>query len=253
MTTFVEAIAEVSSGVAHLVLERGSEQVGSGSGFLIAGGLVTASHVLRRVDFDTLAIGFDGSTDFIRLARDDVMALTRWESREADHDVVVVGLDEPEFEHRYRFELGSATEVEVGQSVIIMGYPYGSEVLTSHIGHVSARYTRGPVDIVRLDASVNPSNSGGPVVEPDSLRAVAYVTRAETGLTRDFEQVITALEGNAKAVRGGTGGIRVGGIDPLEALEKSFLGMRALAENMKRSANVGIGYAFSSEHLVKNL
>ena len=57
-----DVVKRVRSGVAHLVLERARQRVGSGSGFLIEEGLVTAHHVLFKTTYDTLSASASPTT-----------------------------------------------------------------------------------------------------------------------------------------------------------------------------------------------
>jgi len=54
-----DIIARVRSGVVRIALFNGSDQVGTGSGFLTRGKLVSNSHVIRgEGDFDAVEISF---------------------------------------------------------------------------------------------------------------------------------------------------------------------------------------------------
>jgi hypothetical protein len=50
----VELIEKCRSGIAQISLESGRERISSGSAFLVDGGIVTNSHNLRSIPFDTL-------------------------------------------------------------------------------------------------------------------------------------------------------------------------------------------------------
>jgi len=55
----VELIEECRSGIAQISLENERDRVGSGSAFLVDGGIVTNSHNLRSIPFDTIVIRFE--------------------------------------------------------------------------------------------------------------------------------------------------------------------------------------------------
>lgn len=252
MSDLASAISQVSTGIANIVLESNGERLGSGSGFLIDGGLVTADHVVSHAGFDIAVIRFDDDlSGDIRLDKVTLQQLVSYRSPENDIDLAIVNLDEPELADRHRFELNDSVP-PVGTQVIVAGYPYDTPHQSSHVGYISASYTSGPAQVLQLDASVNPSNSGGPVIEPDSLSVVGYVTRAQTGLTADFDQLIQAFRDNVEALQGQQASISIGGVDPVQGLSVTMASMERLAVNMKRSANVGIGYAFSALHILEN-
>jgi len=133
-----------------------------------------------------------------------------------------------------------------------MGYPYETQHLSSHVGYISAAYKRGGTQVLQLDASVNPSNSGGCVIDPETLSVVAYVTRAQAGLTADFRDLLRAFQQNIVELSKSRASMSVGGIDPVKGLKVTMVAMERLGVNLYRSANVGIGCAFGAKHIVEN-
>lgn len=92
-----------------------------------------------------------------------------------DSDLAVVKVDVPEDE-LYPLTIGNSSQVNVGQTVVAIGNPYGLSG-TMTVGIVSARgrtlesirqttegnyFTAG--DLIQTDATINPGNSGGPLL-----------------------------------------------------------------------------------------
>ena len=155
------AVARVSPAVAHVSVEhtkasRGRRD-GAGSGFLITpdGYLVTNSHVAggaTRIEV-TLA---DGRTASAEIVGDD-----------PDSDLAVLKVAADEFAW---IRFGDSASVAVGQIAIAIGSPYGFQQ-TATAGIVSAlgrsmRASTGRLldNVLQTDASLNPGNSGGPLV-----------------------------------------------------------------------------------------
>ena len=252
----IELIRRTSSGVVQIFLVRDQEKVGSGSGFLVDGGVVTNNHVVRSVGSDVLAIRFadtdpQDESQYIRVALEDVI---RHESPEEERDYAFLAMSEPEFEGRHRFEFSQDEEVEVGQEVVFQGFPFGRHKynLTSHIGWVSSRYEANGVKVIQIDGSVNGGNSGGPLLSLDSGEVIGIVTRAEIGLIEEqFNELVRSLRGNIKVLSAAAKGprIQMGRIDVSQGLLVSHVAMERIAISLRQSANVGIGYALSSEHI----
>lgn len=256
MTTIQEIIRDVSSGIIHLVFLQGRERVSSGSGFLSGNRLITNSHVIRFGDFDAVAIRFHDSdtqdqdlSDAIRLSRDDFLSMIVKESLEEMEDYAVLRADEPEFAGRYNFELGSVEDVVVGQQVIFLGFPFDSLHLTAHVGYVSSKHQTKGINIIQIDGSVNGGNSGGPLLNIDTGKVAGIVTRKATGLEKQFDELIEALRKNQIALQNVRASMSIGGINPLDAIRASQAAMERIARNIERSANVGIGYAYSVEYV----
>ncbi len=252
----VEIFRRCESGVAQVVLERNRERVTAGTAFLVRGGLVTNSHVIRAAEADAIGFRFSkmDNGELIRLAWDDLSKAVAYESPKDAWDVAFIALDEPEFEGRYRFEFANSVSVEVGQQVAFIGYPFQMENITCHVGHVSSLFEKSGVSQIQIDGSVNGGNSGGPLLELTSGRVIGIVTRAHVGFVAEqFEKLIGALNNNVQVLSNQTVSMAIGGVDPIKAVRASQAAMIEIAISLRRSANVGIGWAFSSNHISSHI
>ena len=157
----IAAVAAVSPAVAHVRVERAKGarggREGSGSGFLITpdGYLVTNSHVASgaaRVEV-TLA---DGRTASAAIVGDDP---------DSDLAVLKVAADD-----LASCRFGASADVRVGQVAVAIGSPYGFQhTVTAGIVSALGRSMRASTgrlldNVLQTDASLNPGNSGGPLV-----------------------------------------------------------------------------------------
>jgi len=248
----VELIQECRSGVGQIIVERERKRIGSGSAFLVNGGLVTNSHNIRLFNCDAIVIRFENG-DEIRLLYEDCMNAVATESLENDKDFAYLKLAEPEFDERYVFELSDSSGLSVGEQVLFMGYPFGYPHLTAHMGYISSLHKINDVESIQIDGSVNGGNSGGPLIDLKTGKVAGIVTRAETGILRDqFDQLLQALRNNQQILQQqqqGGARISLGGIDPIDAIRASQAAMEQIASQLRRSANVGIGFAFSAKYV----
>jgi 2-alkenal reductase len=136
-----------------------------GSGFVVdkAGHIVTNYHVVE--DAASLEVDFmSGLKVYAELVGVDL-----------DSDIAVIKVDVPEDE-LYPLTLGDSSQVNVGQTVVAIGNPYGLSG-TMTVGIVSAlgrtldsiRQTAegssfSAADLIQTDATINPGNSGGPLL-----------------------------------------------------------------------------------------
>ena len=157
----IAAVSLVSPAVAHVRVERrkgarGARE-GAGSGFLITpdGYLVTNSHVASgatRVEV-TLA---DGRTASAEIVGDDP---------DSDLAVLKVAADD-----LASCRFGATSQLRVGQIAIAIGSPYGfQQTVTAGIVSALGRSMRASTgrlldNVLQTDASLNPGNSGGPLV-----------------------------------------------------------------------------------------
>lgn len=249
----IKLIRRVHSGVVQIAVERERKLIGNGSGFLVEGGLVTNSHCIRSRDVDTIAIRFgddDPEKPWIRklLARCDIAA----ESGEDGHDYAYIRISQPEFNGRHVFEFTDSSTLSVGEQVVFLGYPFATPYLTSHLGYVSSIHTReNGVEVIQIDGSVNGANSGGPLLDMKTGKVAGIVTRAITGFVAEqFDRLMEALHHNQVTLQAKSSGrVSIEGIDVVTAIGVSFAAMEEIARDLRRSANVGIGFAYSANHV----
>jgi len=251
----VELISRVRSGVVQVLTKRGGERVGSGSAFLVRGGLATNSHVLRRGSPDTILLRLadtdaEDPESYIRLSVESCDKVVVAESRESERDYVCLKLWEQEFNGRYVFEFAPSDALSVGEQIVFLGFPFGMAQLTAHVGHVASIHEKKGVEIIQIHGSVNGGNSGGPLLDLKSGRVAGIVTRAVTGLIEEqFEELIEALRQNQAAL-GQVGAVMtIGGINLMQAIQASQAAMERIAQDLWRSANVGIGFAYSARYV----
>lgn len=182
-TVLTELYQRVSPGVVSILVEN--ELGGSaGSGFVFdkEGHVVTNYHVVEgasqvEVDFPS---GYKSRGEVI--------------GKDLDSDLAVIAVAAPE-EVLLPLMIADSDEVQVGQTVVAIGNPFGLSG-TMTIGIVSAkgrtleslRQTEGGTfftagDIIQTDAAINPGNSGGPLI--NLIGEVVGVNRAirTTGTT----------------------------------------------------------------------
>ncbi len=158
-------------------LEEEEKKQGTGSGFFWddEGRIVTNFHVVR----DALALTAQGKV-VINDNRQIKVSLASGETTTArlvgiapDNDLAVIQLTKmPEGGVR-KIALGTSSDLEVGQTVYAIGSPFGqSFTLTSGIISALGRSIQSPsqhiiLGVIQTDASLNPGNSGGPLLDKD--------------------------------------------------------------------------------------
>jgi S1-C subfamily serine protease len=151
--------------------------LGLGSGFIydLDGRIVTNHHVIDNAS--SIQVTFlDGNTTSANVVGTDVYS-----------DLAVIKVD-PTVTNLQPVVLGSSSDLIVGEPVAAMGNPFGlSDTLTAGIVSSLERTMNAEanyviIDIVQIDAAVNPGNSGGPLVNlKGQVVGVNTAIQSETG------------------------------------------------------------------------
>lgn len=142
---------------------RGFADMVLGSGFFISkdGYLITNHHVIE----DCVDSSYEGYTRiYIKLSEDTE---TRIPAKIIGYDSSLdLALLKSEIDAPYYFELGSSSQLAVGDKVYAIGSPLGLEsTLTSGIISSTDRMLNMKSKVFQIDAAVNSGNSGGPMID----------------------------------------------------------------------------------------
>jgi len=165
--TIINVYKEANKAVVNLNIQTIAQdlffpvfQEGSGSGVIIdakKGLLVTNFHVIKDASQvqATLADGLSYEVELVGEDPDNELALLRI-------------LNPPST--LSELPLGNSNKLEVGQTVLAIGNPFGlnrtlTQGIVSSLGR-SIRSDRGTLieDVIQTDAAINPGNSGGPLI-----------------------------------------------------------------------------------------
>lgn len=256
MNMLADIVAQVRSGVVHLNFYRDNQRLSAGTGFLLDGYLVTNNHVYACPGADVVLIRLYDSDPKdpnagISIPYSKFQSYLEVGAHENSYDYAVLSVPELNNLGLYNFEFESITAPRLGREYAILGYPLDHRNLTVHQGIISSFYESNAVSIIQLDASVNNGNSGGPLIELTDGGVVGIVTRKATGLSNVFSELKTTMQKNIQVIEQCTQGMMIsyGGFDPNQALIAGQHQLLSLCAQIERSANTGIGYAFSIKHL----
>lgn len=251
-----DLVDSIQSSIVHIVYVKDKKKVGSGTGFILDGYLVTNNHVIQTPkDIHFLLRFYDSDplnlSSGILFKNSDFMSFLKTGSEEDAYDFAVFEIPKLSERNLNHLKIGDPSKMRRGDDILFLGYPLEHNNLVAHRGMISSFYKSGTTEteIIQIDASVNQSNSGGPLLDPSNGDVIGIISRKATGLSKIFEELNEVFDKNIKAMEGAKSIMSLGGLDPVDALTAGQNQMKTLCKEIQRSANVGIGYAISIKHL----
>ncbi len=227
-------VAAVSPSVVRIlvVIQKDGRSIPTvlGSGFVVGpdGLVATAAHVIEGMPPQAiLVVPADIHTFSPESARMTIVSVDQ------RNDVAILRSEASK--SRKPLQLEGTANVLVGEDALVFGFPLGNPVLTVAKGMVAAKTTRSPSEtqLLKLDASVNKGNSGGPVVRIATGRVIGLASLKEGSLQERLQKLMREKP---------TASISIGGNDPIELI-------KFVVQDMETNLQLGLGYAVASEHL----
>lgn len=194
-----------------------------GSGFIIdkSGLIITNNHVVDKAEEIDVQLSFTDKTFKAKVIGKDPRTDIALIKIDANMDLPVL-------------PLGSSDKTEVGEWVAAYGSPLGfTQTVTKGIISGKGRSVEeiGLFPFLQTDASVNPGNSGGPLVnmKGEAIGVNTFIIQGAPGLSfatpiDGVKQILEDLKNKGKVVRGYIGLA----YSPLDPRASSYLGLKNL-------------------------
>jgi hypothetical protein len=263
-----------------VILEESDEDtiLGEGTGFITGDGyLITNYHVIEKTFSNNnhkLYIRFsyfDGSICIFD--KDDLTnMITGKFSQENYNDYVILNLTKsihlssvgcvktgrcencPFVQKLITLEFMNKEQIYIGQPVCFLGYPLGKKNISINTGIISSIYKNNGVTVFQIDANVNNGNSGGPLIDIKSGKIIGIITRKEDGRSDFFKHWESEIQAIINEL---SKKITEHDLNLAKNITKLNLhhyeNLKILSEQFKRSANLGIGYAFEIDDIINDL
>jgi S1-C subfamily serine protease len=155
----------VNPGVVSITVETSQgEALGSGFVYDTQGRIITNFHVVDQAT--SIEVDFP----------DGFKSIGKTIGTDTDSDIAVIQLQNAPANEMHPVTLGDSSKLQVGQSVVAIGNPFGySGTMTtgiiSGLGRTLESIRQAPTgnlysagDVIQTDAAINPGNSGGPLL-----------------------------------------------------------------------------------------
>jgi S1-C subfamily serine protease len=250
---YIDLWSQIYPSVCSIKHIQSGNKIANGSGFIVNGKLITNNHVFACPVSDKVIIEFVGQngSDITRsLELDKVTFNNALQSGSTEENWDYAILDIPQLVDIPSLTLCSPDKViSIGMPIALFGYQFTANHQSIHSGIISSKFINNNVKYIQIDASVNKGNSGGPLIDPQTGEVIGVITRAMDGLSNLFDELIKSFDSNIQAMQNVKATMSIGGIDPVQSLIVGQRQMQVISKEIKRSANVGIGYAFELDKI----
>ena len=205
-----------------LALDASNNSVSSGSGVLVGNGslALTCNHCIIENTRIVARFSGSGSGEIAKVIFQD-----------PDADIAILEFSKP---IGAPAPLKTSTSLLVGHEAFVVGFPNNINKITALSANIAGFEPNPKFNLIRLDASVNHGNSGGPLF--NSFGEVVGIVNAKHGSLSKFLDDVESVKDNIQ--------MSVGGVNAFEVLQ-------GLIREMKRNMNLGIGYAIPTEYIAQ--
>jgi S1-C subfamily serine protease len=171
--SLADTVALCRSGIFQIVFANAQqEKIGGGTAFLSNGFLITNHHVfLGHTGATHVGLRRDDMPEgnFVPIQPRDFAGRLVTGSQEQSYDYAVLRIPELIASGDHQFSLEPLGNRRIGDAIALLGFPLEHDNLTCHSGIISSFYQSGVAQVIKIDASVNAGNSGGPLIDPPAL------------------------------------------------------------------------------------
>lgn len=164
-----------------------------GSGFIANGKIITAAHLLNNLNEEQIK-NLKANVMVEQLGKDleryQWMPIKLYDDRkDIKNDLVIFEFSEKKPENIVNLVLGNSEDVEIGQDVYFIGFPYAAQLINDGFGvtlivnkSIISNIKRDGVDPKHprnwfiIDAISNPGNSGCPLFDAETNEVIGIMT-----------------------------------------------------------------------------
>jgi len=233
-------IEQAQQSVVRLVVvafdaDKKPQSVVVGSGFVVGKGkIATAAHILTKLSKGATLFAVPAPQEEFNLTKNVTIVY----ALDAKHDLALLSC--AGLAKLPSLPLGKTDEVRLGEDALVLGFPLSDPSLTATRAMVAARSKKRILeqdttltDMIKLDASINAGNSGGPIIHVPSGKVIGVVSGKEGALSKHLQVFRKKKSGVS---------MMIGEDDPIKLIKGTLT-------DMERNLQLGLGYGVSVKYL----
>jgi hypothetical protein len=219
------------------------------TGFRIQNYLVTDEFIYEMKRIHEVVIQFvekDGFT-FSHSIKMSAAELNERISRVAEYEnegYALIHLDNLEIDNIPSLTPECSENINVGQSVAILGFHGDQENMSLKCGMVSSfiKMENGK-RYIQFDAAIKQGNSGSPIIDIHTRNVIGVVGYRLSAFTRSYEAFKNIIDENLRLLKKSEGKMNIMDIDPIQVLIANQNQLKQMSREFYRTAMMNYGFA----------
>lgn len=152
----------------------------------------------------------------------------------------IFNLNFPDFKEIPSLKLSERRKFPIGQQVALLAFSLGYTNLSLRSGIISSFFTNHDgIRFFQYDGISCLGNSGGPIIDPETMQVVGIVSRRNTPVSRSYKQLVDIITANIDELSKIQGVVKYGDVDPIQVLIANQSQIKQLANNIYRYSAFG--------------
>lgn len=152
----------------------------------------------------------------------------------------IFNLDFPDFKEIPSLKLSERRKFPIGQQVALLAFSLGYSNLSLRTGIISSFFTNHDgIRFFQYDGISCLGNSGGPIIDPETMQVIGIVSRRNTPVSRSYKQLVDIITANIDELSKIQGIVKYGDVDPIQVLIANQSQIKQLANNIYRYSAFG--------------
>ncbi len=149
-------------------------------------------------------------------------------------------LDFPDFREIPGLKLSERRNFQVGSEVAMLAFCSNCPNLALKRGIISSFFkSQNGTRFFQFDGLSSLGNSGGPIIDPETMQVIGIVSRRNTPAYQSHKQLNDILSSNIEELSKIQGAVKFGDIDPVQVLIANHNQIKQIANNLYRYTAMG--------------
>ncbi len=221
----------------NFINERGVH-IDSLTGFKVNKSLVTSEHVFyvnkaKKVEISFVAEDAITQTASILIPFHEFINNLKVGYLNDKGNCAVFNIDFPEFLSIPGLKLSERRHFPIGQQIAFLAYGTGSTNLALRTGIVSSYFLNTDnVRFLQFDGLSCYGNSGGPVIDPETMQVIGIISRRNTPASKAYKQLLDIITANLEELKKVESVVKFGDVDPIQVLIANQNQLKHLVNNI---------------------